>query len=94
MRLDHCLVLASLVACASPGADSPPNGVEQVVPRGSIPAVIDPVYIGAAAARLPPDAWVLGVVLDGEVRAYSLNLLNAHEVVNDRAGETAFAVVW
>ena len=34
------------------------------------------------------------VVIDGEARAYSLNLLNRHEVVNDRIGEQKFAAVW
>jgi len=34
-------------------------------------------------------------VVEGQARAYSLNLLNRHEVVNDRAADgTAFAVVW
>jgi hypothetical protein len=43
---------------------------------------------------LPDDAWVLGVAVDGTAKAYSLNLLNRHEVVNDKTGETAYAAVW
>jgi hypothetical protein len=49
--------------------------------------------VPAAEADLPDDAWVLGVVLGGEARAYSLNLLNRHEVVNDRIGERSVAAV-
>jgi hypothetical protein len=62
--------------------------------RGRIPAVDDPQFVSAAAAKLPPEAWVLGVVVEGQARAYSLNLLNAHEVVNDRFGDRPVAVIW
>jgi hypothetical protein len=50
--------------------------------------------VAAETADLPDSAWILGVALDGEARAYSLNLLNHHEVVNDRLGETPYAAVW
>jgi hypothetical protein len=50
--------------------------------------------VTAAEAEIPGDAWVLGVVVDGEARAYSLNLLNRHEIVNDRVGDKSFAAVW
>ena len=50
--------------------------------------------MAADEAEIPDDAWVLGVAVGGEARAYSLNLLNHHEVVNDRIGEHAFAAVW
>jgi hypothetical protein len=33
-------------------------------------------------------------VIEGEAHAYSLNLLNHHEVVNDRFGDTPVAAVW
>ena len=75
-------------------ADEPPPGVEQILPRGRIAAVLDPEFVTAAEAELPDDAWVLGVAVDDVAKAYSLNLLNRHEVVNDRSGETAYAAVW
>lgn len=74
--------------------DPPPSGVEQLLPRGRIAAVFEPVFVPAAEAEIPDEAWILGVVLEGESKAYSLNLLNRHEVVNDRSGDTAFAAVW
>jgi hypothetical protein len=86
-------VLSALPAVAFP-ADRPPPGVEQLLPRGGIPAVFEPEFVAAEEAEIPEDAWVLGVVIDGQARAYSLNLLNRHEVVNDRIGEKAFAAVW
>ena len=75
-------------------ADRPPPGVEQLLPRGRIAAISSPRFVSAKKAKIPDDAWVLGVEVDGEARAYSLNLLNSHEVVNDRLGNTAFAAVW
>jgi hypothetical protein len=74
--------------------EKPPPGVEQLLPRGGIPAIFAPRFVPGAQARVPDDAWVLGVVVEGEAKAYSLNLLNRHEVVNDRSGGTAFAAVW
>jgi hypothetical protein len=96
------LLAAAVPFCADEGApsrhraaaDTPPPGVLQILPRGGIPAIFAPRFVPAAEARIPDDAWVLGVVVEGEAKAYSLNLLNRHEVVNDQSGGTAFAAVW
>ncbi len=69
-------------------------GYTQILPRGNISAVVEPVFVAAASARLRPSSKVLGVVIDGEARAYSLALLNAHEIVNDRIGDVHYAAVW
>ncbi len=71
-----------------------PRGYQQILPRGRIASIDTPRFVRAVEARIPADAWVLGVVVEGEARAYSLNLLNEHEIVNDRAGGTSFAAVW
>ncbi len=88
------LITFASLAEAAPEADTPPPGVEQLLPRGRIAAILAPQFVSAAEAELPDDAWVLGVAIDGEARAYSLNLLNSHEVVNDRIGDKSFAAVW
>lgn len=75
-------------------AEEVPKGYQQIVPRGRIASIDAPRFVPAASARIPQEAWVLGVVVEGQARAYSLNLLNQHEVVNDRAGGTSFAAVW
>ena len=80
-------------SCAAAAEDLPP-GVEQILPRGRIAAVFEPQFVPAAEAEISDEAWILGVVIDGQARAYSLNLLNRHEVVNDRIGEQKFAAVW
>ena len=93
------LLLASLAtvagaAFASTPAEEPPPGVEQLLPRGRIPAIFAPRFVTAEEADIPDQAWVLGVVAEGEAKAYSLNLLNQHEVVNDRLGDRPVAAVW
>jgi hypothetical protein len=74
--------------------DAPPAGFKRYLPRGRIPSLDNPRFVPAREARLPEEAWVLGVVLNGEARAYDLNLLTRHEVVNDRIGEQPVATVW
>ena len=87
-------VAVTPTGAAAKASDEPPPGVEQLLPRGGIPAVFDPAFVPAGEAEIPDDAWVLGVEIDGEAHAYSLNLLNHHEIVNDRFGEHPVAAVW
>ena len=75
-------------------AEELPEGVEQILERGKIAAISNPQFVMADKAEIADDAWVLGVEIDGQARAYSLNLLNRHEVVNDQIGEKSFAAVW
>ena len=71
-----------------------PDGYQQILPRGRIASIDEPLYVSAGEAVIRDEAWVLGVVIDGQARAFSLELLNAHEVVNDSIGDTNFAAVW
>ena len=66
----------------------------QILPRGQIAAVTKPHYVTAKQAVVARDSYVLGVVVEGQARAYSLTLLNNHEVVNDQIGDLPFAAVW
>ena len=86
--------LCLLAATAAVGEDTPPPGVEQILPRGGIEAVFEPQFVSVGEADIPADAWILGVVIEGQAKAYSLNLLNRHEVVNDRFGDLPVAAVW
>ena len=88
------LAAGGVASAPAAAADEPPPGVEQLLPRGRIAAVVDPQFVSAGEADLPDDAWILGVAVEGRAKAYSLNLLNSHEVVNDKSGETAYAAVW
>ena len=37
---------------------------------------------------------MLGVAIDGIARAYPVNVMDLHEVVNDRFGDKSYAVLW
>jgi len=67
-----------------------------VLPPGAIPAIERPEFVTGkeADAQMSPDEPVLGIVLDGEAHAYSMWHLDAHEIVNDRIGDTPFAASW
>ena len=72
------------------------DDVYQVLPVGAIPAVDDPTFVSGAAANAQMSAGepVLGIVLGGEARAYSLWQLDAHEIVNDEIKGPAIAATW
>ena len=56
-------------------------------PRDIIPAIRDPKHVSADAANfLQPDSKVLGIVVNGEARAYPISVLESHEMVNDVLG--------
>lgn len=72
----------------------PVEGFRQLLPRGAIPALVDPEFVPADEAEIPDHAWVLGFAIDDRAFAYDLNLLNHHEVVNHGTEKSRFAAVW
>jgi hypothetical protein len=78
------------------GALQDDDALVEVVSEGSIEAIDQPSFTGAEQARdfMRPEEPVLGVVVEGKARAYSLWFLDRHEVVNDRAGRTPVLVAW
>jgi len=71
-----------------------PEDFEQILPRGRIAAINNPTFVTADKANIKDNSWVLAVIINNQARAYSLNLLNSHEVVNDKIDSTKFAAVW
>jgi Protein of unknown function (DUF3179) len=64
-------------------------------PRDGIPAINQPQFIKPSEVNfLRDDDRVLSVKIDNEVRAYSLRILNWHEIVNDQVGDHAIAVTY
>jgi hypothetical protein len=102
------MVIVGLFALAVPvtvGAQRPEpevvatiagDDVYKLLPVGGIPAIDDPEFLTgeAADAQMLPDEPVLGVVIGGRARAYSLWHLDAHEIVNDEISGTAIAATW
>jgi hypothetical protein len=64
-------------------------------PRDGIPAIDDPRSVPAAeAAELADEEPVVGVVVNGEARAYPLRVLIWHEIANDTLGRVPVAVTY
>ncbi len=67
-----------------------------ILGKDGIPAILDPQFVsGAEAAEQMLDSErVLGVSINGDHRAYPLNQLSRHEIVNDEVGGVPVAVTW
>lgn len=80
--LSHLMVPRTEVAAGGP-------------PRDGIPALTDPKFIPATQADwLKDDARVLGIARHGAAKAYPLDILAWHEIVNDRIGGEAIVVTY
>lgn len=89
--LSTCLVARETIAAAG-------------MRKGALVAMVDPGSVSAEEAgrhQGPPAGTylvggdrVIGVVLNGQARAYPLLVLNAHEIVNDSLGGVPIAVTY
>lgn len=71
---EHCLIAEEEIRRGGP-------------PKDGIPSITDPDFIDADRAEyLSPQDRVIGVVIDGDARAYPIRILNLHEAVNDTVG--------
>ena len=96
-------IRAETVTIVDPSARLTPdsNGtldlkIVTILGRDGIPAILDPVFASRleAVAQMEPSERVLGVSINGDHRAYPLNLLSRHEIVNDTVGGKPIAVTW
>ena len=67
-----------------------------LLPRDAIPAIDNPQFLSAVEADeyYDPDELVIGVVFNGDARAYSVPFLSNHEIVNDTVGGVKIAITW
>ncbi len=63
-------------------------------PRDGIPSIDRPKFISAEEANLQNGEIVLGLEINGDVRAYPLDILVWHEIVNDVVGGEPVAVTY
>ncbi|MGH9990682.1 MAG: DUF3179 domain-containing protein, partial [Nitrososphaera sp.] len=63
-------------------------------PRDGIPSIDSPKFVSAEDAGLQDSDLVLGLNINGDIRAYPLNILVWHEIVNDEVGGTPVAVTY
>ena len=87
------IFLLAITACAS-AEDYSDDPIRTLLPFDAIPAITDPQFVSASEAKLDADAPVIGVTFNGESHAYSLYLLNGHEIVNDVVGGLNIATTW
>lgn len=90
------ILLLATISCANAEEHEDYNDdkIRTLLPFDAIPAITEPQFVSAGAAKLDPDAPVIGVNFNGESHAYSLYLLNGHEIVNDVVGGMNIATTW
>ena len=75
-----------------------PRGVSiyTLLPKDGIRSIDNPDFVSAADAGndMSDFEFVIGVEIDGDVRAYPITMLSRHEIVNDTVGGTAIAVTY
>ena len=67
-----------------------------VLGKDGIPSIDNPRFVGPGEADQQMQSFerVLGVSINGDHRAYPLNMLSRHEIVNDTVGGVPVAVTW
>ena len=61
-------------------------------PKDGIPSVDNPRFDTAETTPFDQDEFVIGVVVNGEAKAYPYGIMNWHEIVNDTVGDTNLTV--
>ena len=99
-----------LLASSNPQSGSPkwldvtdasidPRQFDHGIGLDSIPSIDAPAFGSKdderwSERKLPEDALVIGVEFEGEVRAYPVNFMGRHELVNDTFGDTHLTVAY
>tara|TARA_Y100000780_G_scaffold229927_1_gene250887 strand:+ start:455 stop:859 length:405 start_codon:yes stop_codon:yes gene_type:complete len=67
-----------------------------VLGKDGIPSIDNLRFVGPGEADQQMQSFerVLGVSINGDHRAYPLNMLSRHEIVNDTVGGVPVAVTW
>jgi len=64
-------------------------------PKDGIPSIDDPVFVPVSEeSGLAPREAVIGLVINGDARAYPLRILTWHEICNDVVGGVPVAVTY
>jgi hypothetical protein len=63
-------------------------------PRDGIPSIDDPAFVPVGEADLAPNAPVMSLAVGGEARAYPVEILMWHEIVNDVVAGEPVAVTY
>jgi hypothetical protein len=89
-----------MLGCAQPHSETTEtggkayHGLLQYRAKDAKQAIINPLLVEAGDARIAAGTKVIGVIVEGEARAYPLFILNNHQIVNDRVGGKAIGASW
>lgn len=89
-----CAQYSEEVNAIASAKDYSDDRIHTVLPYDAISAILNPEFVSANAAKLAADSPVIGVSFNGESHAYSIYLLNGHEIVNDEVGDVKIATTW
>ena len=67
-----------------------------ILSKDGIPSIDNPQFLDGEEAdnQMLETERVIGVSINGDHRAYPLNMLSRHEIVNDTVGGVPVAVTW
>ena len=88
------LSLLLFIFFSANAADYTEDPIRTLLPFDAIPAITNPRFVSSNEASLDADAPVIGVNFNDESRAYSLCVLNGHEIVNDVVARQNIATTW
>ncbi len=63
-------------------------------PKDGIPSIDDPQFDIADTTPFDADETVIGIVINGEAKAYPYGIMNWHEIVNDTIGGESITVTY
>ena len=98
----HNVTLSGLEIASGGSADGAPTPLVDLVeirsggpPPDGIPSIDEPAFVPAADVDfLADNEPILAVDIDGDVRAYPVQILMWHEIVNDTVGDIPVAVTY
>ena len=68
--------------------------VFSILAKDTLRSIDRPEFVKAANAGISPNTPVIGIT-DGKIaHAYSIHLLDLHEIVNDQIGAHPIAITW
>ena len=81
------------------------NGVKHLIPldkikdggppKDGIPSIDNPIFVDVSDSNFMSDSdIVIGLNINGEIKAYPLFILVWHEIVNDKIGDTPISVTY
>ena len=96
LRAEEIQVSAPAAGGSAAGEETLDLKIITVLGKDGIPAILEPdmISVDQAASQMSPSERVLGVSVDGDHRAYPLNMLSRHEIVNDVVGGRPLMVSW